>query len=91
MIPIDGPGVEVRSVLPDQGWLTDDNTVISRALPRGIDSKLKLRTFHAHLYLGLYAEVTGDKKKALEHLKAAEDLPIGSQTDPGNILPREPA
>jgi hypothetical protein len=37
----------------------------------------KLRTFYAHLYLGLYAEITGDKKKALEHLKAAEDLPSG--------------
>jgi len=39
----------------------------------------------------MFFEVTGDKKKALEHLKAAEALPIGSQTDPGNILPREPA
>ncbi len=41
------------------------------------ESEQKLRSFYAHLYLGLYAEVIGDKKKALEHLKAAEDLPIG--------------
>jgi lipoprotein NlpI len=41
------------------------------------ESERKSRNFYAHLYLGLYAEVTGDKKKALEHLKAAEDLPIG--------------
>jgi lipoprotein NlpI len=41
------------------------------------DSERKSRLFYAHLYLGLYAEVIGDKKKALEHLKAAEDLPIG--------------
>ncbi len=41
------------------------------------DSERKSRLFFAHLYLGLHAEVTGDNKKALEHLKAAEDLPIG--------------
>jgi len=41
------------------------------------ESELKLRTFYAHLYLGLYAEVTGDKKRALEHLQAAQNLPIG--------------
>lgn len=29
--------------------------------------------FYAHLYLGLYAEVTGDRKAALEHLKEAAD------------------
>jgi lipoprotein NlpI len=34
--------------------------------------------FYAHLYLGLYAEVNGDKKKALEHLeKAAGEYKIG--------------
>ena len=29
--------------------------------------------FYAHLYLGLYAEATGDGKRALEHLNAATD------------------
>jgi lipoprotein NlpI len=31
------------------------------------------RLFYAHLYLGLYHEVNGDAKKALEHLKTATD------------------
>jgi len=36
------------------------------------------RLFYAHLYLGLYAEAAGDKKKALEHLtEAAEKYKIG--------------
>jgi lipoprotein NlpI len=31
----------------------------------------------AHLYLGLYYEAAGDKKKTLEHMKnAVEDYPI---------------
>src|SRR5262249_6073048 len=29
------------------------------------------RLFYAHLYLGLYADVTGDRKKAAEHLALA--------------------
>jgi lipoprotein NlpI len=33
----------------------------------------KQRLFYAHLYLGLYYDVTGDKRKALEHLTLAED------------------
>jgi lipoprotein NlpI len=34
--------------------------------------------FYAHLYLGLYYEATGDRKRALEHLtKAAEEHKIG--------------
>jgi lipoprotein NlpI len=40
--------------------------------------KRHVQLFYAHLYLGLYAEVNGDTKKALEHLKlAAEKYPIG--------------
>ena len=39
--------------------------------------ELKQRLFYAHLYLGLYFEVNGDKKKSLEHLKAAEELKTG--------------
>jgi lipoprotein NlpI len=35
------------------------------------------RLFYAHLYLGIYYDATGDKKKALEHLKpAAHDYRI---------------
>ncbi len=32
----------------------------------------KEQRFYAHLYLGLYYDATGDKKKALEHLTLAE-------------------
>ncbi len=32
----------------------------------------KQQLFYAHLYLGLYYDVTGDKKKALEHMTLAE-------------------
>jgi lipoprotein NlpI len=37
------------------------------------ESQRKAQLFYAHLYLGLYAEVQGDKVKALEHLKLAAD------------------
>lgn len=33
----------------------------------------KQQLFYAHLYLGIYHEVAGDKKKALEHLTLAAD------------------
>jgi lipoprotein NlpI len=40
--------------------------------------ELNARRFYAHLYLGLYAEVNGDKKVALEHLtKATDEYRIG--------------
>jgi lipoprotein NlpI len=43
------------------------------AVEKGKPSKeeLKLRFFYAHLYLGLYYEAEGDKKKVLEHMKKA--------------------
>ncbi len=41
------------------------------------EREMQLRMFYAHLYLGLYEVVSGDKKKTLEHLKAAEQLPVG--------------
>jgi lipoprotein NlpI len=34
------------------------------------------RTFYGHLYLGLYADMTGEKKQALKHLKTAVEHPI---------------
>jgi lipoprotein NlpI len=40
--------------------------------------ELNHRLFYTHLYLGLYAEATGDPKKALEHMTlAADKYPIG--------------
>ena len=42
------------------------------------EADLKRRLFYAHLYLGLYYEAEGDKKKALEHMtKAADDYQTG--------------
>jgi tetratricopeptide (TPR) repeat protein len=41
------------------------------------EAELQQRLFHAHLYLGLHFEIQGDKKKALEHLSAADKLPTG--------------
>lgn len=42
------------------------------------EADLNARRFYAHLYLGLYHDVLGDKKKALEHMtKAADDHKIG--------------
>jgi lipoprotein NlpI len=35
--------------------------------------QLSVRLFYAHLYLGLYYEVTGDKKKTLEHMTLAAE------------------
>ena len=41
--------------------------------------ELKRRLFYAHLYLGLYYESLGDKKKTLEHMtRAARDYQIPS-------------
>jgi lipoprotein NlpI len=40
--------------------------------------KLDAQLFYAHLYIGLYFETEGNKKKALEHIAiAADDYPIG--------------
>jgi lipoprotein NlpI len=55
----------------------DDVLTAARA---GQPSKEQLnrRLFYAHLYLGLYYESEGDKKKALGHItKAADDYMIG--------------
>lgn len=40
---------------------------------KGSPEKLNRALFYAHLYLGLYYDVEGDAKRALEHLGAAAD------------------
>jgi lipoprotein NlpI len=54
----------------------DDVLVAARAgEPR--EEELKRRLFYAHLYLGLYYEVGGDRPKARMHItKSADDYPI---------------
>jgi lipoprotein NlpI len=55
----------------------DDVLAAARAGNPGKDD-LKRRLFYAHLYLGLYYEAEGDKKKAREHItQAADDYRIG--------------
>jgi lipoprotein NlpI len=48
--------------------------VLAAAQAGTADDELRRRQlFYAHLYLGIYYEVAGDKKKALEHLALAAD------------------
>src|SRR5262249_21028907 len=54
----------------------DVMVAVQKGKPKG--PELKSRLFYAHLYLGLYYDSTGDKKKAAEHLtKAGEDEKVG--------------
>ena len=39
--------------------------------------QLNRQLFYAHLYVGIYYDLAGDRKKALEHLNAAVDHRIG--------------
>ncbi len=57
----------------------EDVLAAAREVPRGAAPDLLPRQlFYAHLYLGLYYEVLGDTKKALEHMeKAAGKYRIG--------------
>jgi lipoprotein NlpI len=48
----------------------DDVLAAARAGKPSPD-ELRLRLFYAHLYLGLYCEVAGDRKGAYEHLRLA--------------------
>jgi lipoprotein NlpI len=50
----------------------DDVLAAARAGKPG-DAELNERLFYAHLYLGLYADVTGEREKALAHLNRAVD------------------
>jgi lipoprotein NlpI len=55
----------------------DDVLAAARAGQPG-DAELNERLFYAHLYLGLYADVTGDREQALADLnRAVEDHKIG--------------
>ena len=41
------------------------------------EKQLNSQLFYAHLYVGIYYDLAGDRKKALEHLNAAVDHRIG--------------
>jgi lipoprotein NlpI len=56
------------------GKAKPDDVLKAAEAGKPTEDQLKVRLFYAHLYLGLYFESEGDKKKALEHMtKAAED------------------
>jgi len=60
------------------GKAKPDDVLKAARAGKPTEDELHKRLFYAHLYLGLYYEAEGDKKKALEHMtKAADDYPIG--------------
>ena len=73
LIPIKGDGrvpmMEVHALFAGQATPEE---VLKAASGDGLPvSRRNRQLFHAHLYLGLYFEATGDKTKALEHIKKA--------------------
>ncbi len=59
-----------------QGKATPEDVLSAARQGQPAPAELRMRLFYAHLYLGLYAEITGDSKKALEFLRqAAEEAP----------------
>jgi len=70
------PMMQVYSLFA--GKLKPEDVMASVEQGKPTDAELNGRRFYAHLYLGLYYDVLGDKTKALEHLaKASDDYKIG--------------
>ncbi|MBI3410131.1 MAG: tetratricopeptide repeat protein [Planctomycetes bacterium] len=60
------------------GKLKQDDVLATAKANAPPPEMLKEQLFYAHLYVGIYYELEGDRKKALEHLnKATEDHRIG--------------
>ena len=59
------------------GKLKPDDVLGAAKTPRAEGELLNRQLFYAHLYLGLYFEVTGDAKRSLEHLEEAVRHRIG--------------
>ena len=60
------------------GKLKPEEVLVAATAGKPSPDQLNQRLFYAHLYLGLYAEVTGDRVAARNHLiKAADDHRIG--------------
>jgi lipoprotein NlpI len=72
-IPIEGdsrvPMMEVHALFGGKGTVEDVMKAVERGEPR--QAELKNRYFFAHLYLGLYYDALGDKKKMKEHIDLA--------------------
>jgi lipoprotein NlpI len=63
------PMMEVYRLFAGKARPDDVLAAIERDKPA--DEQLNARKFYGHLYLGLYHDMTGDRKQAAEHLKTA--------------------
>lgn len=72
-IPIQGdsrvPMMEVHALFGDKGTVENVMKAVEAGGAKGLERKN--RYFFAHLYLGLYYDVMGDKKKMKEHIELA--------------------
>jgi lipoprotein NlpI len=59
------------------GKIKPDDVLAATQEGKPSEKELNARLFYAHLYLGLYWEVEGDRKKALEHMSVATEHRIG--------------
>ncbi len=59
------------------GRLQPDDVLAAVTSDKPAEVVLHQRLFYAHLYLGLYHEVTGDKKLAQQHMEQADRRQIG--------------
>jgi lipoprotein NlpI len=70
------PLMKVYALYAGQGTPDDVLAAVREGDPKG--AELKERLFYAHLYLGLYYEAAGDRKRAFEHIaRAADDNKVG--------------
>lgn len=63
------PMMEVYSLF--KGDLKPEDVLAAAESAEKVEGKEKAPLFYAHLYLGLYYDILGDKKKALEHMSQA--------------------
>jgi lipoprotein NlpI len=72
------PMMMVYALIQGKAKPADVLAAARKVAPKARPGLLREQLFYAHLYLGLYYEVTGDKKKSLEHMtKAAKDYYVG--------------
>src|SRR5262249_23743868 len=65
------PMMQVYALYSGQG--KPEDVLASVKVGNPTPQELNQRLFYAHLYLGLYHEVNGDKKQALEHMRQAAE------------------
>jgi lipoprotein NlpI len=60
-----------------KGGLQPDDVLAAARAGNPPKEQLNGRLFYAHLYIGIYHDLAGDRKKALDHLSAAVEHRIG--------------